>query len=64
MLFVDTVDGHKDASIGHYFIYVDQADKMDLKIGSERSSFLKINDMASSKYTQSTVQGTVLTSNL
>lgn len=43
----DKVGGHKEASIGHYFIYVDQADKVDLKIGSERSSFLKINDMTS-----------------
>ncbi|KAG2206584.1 hypothetical protein INT46_002839 [Mucor plumbeus] len=44
----DNVQGHKEATIGHYFIYVDQADKIDIKIGSERSSFLKINDMTTS----------------
>ncbi|KAL7308374.1 GPI transamidase component [Mucor circinelloides] len=43
----DKEDGHKEASIGHYFIYIDQADKIDLKIGSERSSFLKVNDITS-----------------
>ncbi|KAL9548368.1 hypothetical protein MBANPS3_005714 [Mucor bainieri] len=43
----DEVDGHKEANIGHYFIYIDRADKIDLEIGSERSSFLKINDLTS-----------------
>ncbi|KAI8639212.1 phosphatidylinositol-glycan biosynthesis class S protein [Parasitella parasitica] len=42
------VKGHEEATIGHYFIYVDQADKISLGIGSERSSFLKVNDMTTS----------------
>lgn len=50
-LCLDNVQGHKEATIGHYFIYVDHADKIDIKIGSERSSFLKIDDMTTSKYT-------------
>lgn len=61
--FVDKEDGHKEASIGHYFIYIDQADKIDLKIGSERSSFLKVNDITSSKYWQLSIQGILFTPN-
>ncbi|KAI9475852.1 MAG: phosphatidylinositol-glycan biosynthesis class S protein [Benjaminiella poitrasii] len=44
----DGVESHKEASIGNYFIYVEQSDKVQAHIGSERSSLLKVDKISTS----------------
>jgi hypothetical protein len=49
MLAIDSVEGHNDAPIGNYYIYIKQADKIDIQVGSQRSSQLTVKDMSTSK---------------
>ncbi|KAI8084218.1 phosphatidylinositol-glycan biosynthesis class S protein [Gilbertella persicaria] len=48
----DVVEGHDEAPIGDYFIYVNQAEKDTLYVGSERSSQLSIKDMTLDRVTK------------
>lgn len=36
-----------DAPIGNYYLYVEKSDKVDIHIGSERSSVIQVKDTAS-----------------
>lgn len=48
-LIIDSMDGYNEAPIGNYYIYIKQADKIALQVGSQRSSQLAVKDMTTSK---------------
>lgn len=49
LLIIVNVQDHTDATVGNYFIYVDKSDKVDIHIGSGRSSYLKVKDTSIGK---------------
>lgn len=44
-MYVDEQPEEKTAPIGNYFIYVSESDKVDIHVGSQRTSHIKIKDM-------------------